>query len=182
MATIDPTTVACRDSVITGDVQIGACCAIHPKAVIQANKGPIIIGLVMQSSIVFLVRVPFLTQLNMTGTHNIIEERARIVNNSTKPMRIGSYNYFSVGCQIIGTKVCQDVLLVLNISNNKKIPAACRLVATTCSRSSQRWETMQLLATTATSVILSSFEQTCSVVIAFNFDRVCITRLCCDNR
>ena len=54
MASIDPTTVTCRDSTITGDVQIGACCAIHPKAVIIAYKGPIIIG-AMKSAFVSIL-------------------------------------------------------------------------------------------------------------------------------
>ena len=102
MASIDPTTVTCRDSTITGDVQIGACCAIHPKAVIQANKGPIIIGAMTLPLLEFFHPC----DLFLAGTHNIIEELVHIVNNTEKPMRIGSYNYFSVGCEIAAPKVC----------------------------------------------------------------------------
>lgn len=61
---------------IIGEVSIGSKTIVHPTAIIHAKNGPI-----------------------MIGECNLIEERAMIVNNSTQPMMIGSYNVFEVGCQ-----------------------------------------------------------------------------------
>jgi dynactin-6 len=67
--------VCAEHTKIIGEVSIGSKTVIHPTALIHAKNGPIIIG-----------------------ECNLIEERAVIVNNSSQPMMIGSYNVFEVGC------------------------------------------------------------------------------------
>lgn len=54
---VSPGAVVCDESVLKGDITIGPKCVIHPKAIILAEAGPIIIG-----------------------EGNIVEEMATIVN------------------------------------------------------------------------------------------------------
>lgn len=69
-----PSTIICREkTIILGDVTIGQDCIVHPTAQIIARHGPIIIG-----------------------ANNLIEERVKIINNSTHPMTIGDDNVFEV--------------------------------------------------------------------------------------
>ncbi|XP_048110284.1 dynactin subunit 6-like isoform X3 [Alosa alosa] len=79
--------VVCVESEIRGDVTIGARTVVHPKARINAEAGPIIIG-----------------------EGNLIEEQALIINSypenimpesedvEPKTMSIGINNVFEVGC------------------------------------------------------------------------------------
>jgi dynactin-6 len=55
---IAPGAVVCNEAMIVGDVSIGARTVVHPRAVIIAEAGPIIIG-----------------------ENNLIEEQAHIVNS-----------------------------------------------------------------------------------------------------
>jgi dynactin-6 len=66
--------VCAEQTQLVGDVTIGCQTIVHPTSSIKALKGPIIIG-----------------------ESNIIEERVSIVNNSEKPLVIGSFNVFEVG-------------------------------------------------------------------------------------
>ncbi|XP_067413076.1 dynactin subunit 6 isoform X3 [Emydura macquarii macquarii] len=84
---IAPGAVVCVESEIRGDVTIGPRTVIHPKARIIAEAGPIVIG-----------------------EGNLIEEQTLIINGypenispdteevESKPMIIGTYNVFEVGC------------------------------------------------------------------------------------
>ncbi|XP_053886973.1 dynactin subunit 6 isoform X3 [Malaclemys terrapin pileata] len=84
---IAPGAVVCVESEIRGDVTIGPRTVIHPKARIIAEAGPIVIG-----------------------EGNLIEEQTLIINGypenispdmeevEAKPMVIGTYNVFEVGC------------------------------------------------------------------------------------
>uniref|UniRef100_K7FG13 Dynactin subunit 6 n=1 Tax=Pelodiscus sinensis TaxID=13735 RepID=K7FG13_PELSI len=84
---IAPGAVVCVESEIKGDVTIGPRTVIHPKARIIAEAGPIVIG-----------------------EGNLIEEQTLIINGypenitpdmedvEPKPMIIGTYNVFEVGC------------------------------------------------------------------------------------
>eukprot|EP00941_MAST-03F_sp_MAST-3F-sp1_P002498 g2498.t1 len=75
-------TFVCQDVIIEGthSITIGQGTVVHPKAVLRALKGPIIIG-----------------------ETNIIEERVEIVNNNENgtPLQIGNFNILEVGsrCQ-----------------------------------------------------------------------------------
>ncbi|XP_054165489.1 dynactin subunit 6-like [Oppia nitens] len=70
--------VCCEETTLLGDITIGAKTVIHPTAVIDATKGPVVIG-----------------------ESNLIEERVHIINTCTQPLIIGSHNVFEVGshCQ-----------------------------------------------------------------------------------
>ncbi|GMR33953.1 hypothetical protein PMAYCL1PPCAC_04148 [Pristionchus mayeri] len=76
---IHPRAVVCNESAITGNVTIGADSVVHPKAVIRATKGPIIIG-----------------------ERNLIEETALIENTNEDgaPLVIGDDNYVEVGAVV----------------------------------------------------------------------------------
>jgi dynactin-6 len=80
---IIPGAVVCNEAEIYGDVSIGVRTVIHPKAKINAAKGPIIIG-----------------------DGNLIEEQCVITNN--KPghkMVIGHSNVFEIGSHIEAIRV-----------------------------------------------------------------------------
>ncbi|GMT32479.1 hypothetical protein PFISCL1PPCAC_23776 [Pristionchus fissidentatus] len=73
---IHPRAVVCNEVTITGEVTIGSDCVVHPKAIIRATRGPIIIG-----------------------DRNLIEETALIENSNEDgaPLVIGEDNYFEIG-------------------------------------------------------------------------------------
>lgn len=80
--------IICEDTKIQGDVTIGNGTILHPRVSIIAESGPIIIG-----------------------EHNLIEEKAIIINKSdiesscNSSMVIGDYNVFEVGCRCESIKV-----------------------------------------------------------------------------
>jgi dynactin-6 len=82
MSTISTEAVVCQDAELIGDVTIGARTVVHPKAIVNAKGGPIIIG-----------------------EDNVLEEQIEIVNNSAEPMVIGSFNLFEVRCCVQAQKV-----------------------------------------------------------------------------
>ena len=80
---ITPGAVVCNEAEIHGDVSVGVRTVIHPKAKINAEKGPIIIG-----------------------DGNLIEEQCVITND--KPghtMIIGHSNVFEIGSRIEAIKI-----------------------------------------------------------------------------
>jgi dynactin-6 len=80
--------LVCQEANLSGDVTIGKNCVIHPKCMILAEAGPIVIG-----------------------DDNIVEEQAIILNSFdvsqsperqvSKVMHIGSKNCFEVGSRIL---------------------------------------------------------------------------------
>jgi dynactin-6 len=81
---IAPGAMVCNEYELLGDITIGSMTVIHPKALIIAEAGPIIIG-----------------------ECNIVEEQARIINRrppgeavptSVPVMIIGANNVFEVDC------------------------------------------------------------------------------------
>ncbi|KAF7459116.1 dynactin subunit 6 [Cryptosporidium felis] len=96
--------IVCQESNIIGDVVFGDGCIIHPSAFINGGKQGIVIG-----------------------KNNIIEECARIVNDTDKKLSIGNNNWFRVGCEVknvfsIGNNNCFEVGSIINsgsiIGNN----------------------------------------------------------------
>eukprot|EP00940_MAST-03C_sp_MAST-3C-sp2_P003205 g3205.t1 len=80
---IHPEAYVCEDTVITGNVTIGKGTVVHPKCVIRADKGAIVIG-----------------------ENNILEERVRIESSKEATnMRIGKFNVFEVGCKVSDSDV-----------------------------------------------------------------------------
>lgn len=72
---------------LSGDIRVGAGCVIHPKALLLAEGGPILLG-----------------------RDNIVEEQSIIINRPSPSapgaaMRIGDSNHFHVGCQVLATAV-----------------------------------------------------------------------------
>ncbi|KAF8384265.1 dnc-6 [Pristionchus pacificus] len=76
---VHPRAVVCNESIITGSVTIGADSVVHPKAIIRATKGPIVIG-----------------------ERNLIEETALIENTNEDgaPLVIGDDNYVEIGAVV----------------------------------------------------------------------------------
>lgn len=64
------------------EISIGSKTIVHPTAYIHAEKGPIIIG-----------------------EGNLIEEYVKIINRNEKPLTIGCYNVFEVGCYSEAQKI-----------------------------------------------------------------------------
>ena len=104
--------VCCEETTLLGDITIGPKTVIHPTALIDASKGPIIIG-----------------------ESNLIEERAEIRNTSSEPMSIGSHNVFEVGCHSESPQVGDHNILeskcsvgaLTRLSNGCVIGAMCRV-------------------------------------------------------
>ncbi|KIY50244.1 trimeric LpxA-like protein, partial [Fistulina hepatica ATCC 64428] len=69
--------IVCQDVDIKGDITIGAGTVVHPKVIIYAIAGPIVIG---------------------SGC--IIEENAILVNRKKATMRIGDGNLFEIGSRV----------------------------------------------------------------------------------
>ena len=110
-----PTTVICEAAEIQGNVNFGDGCVVHPGAFIDARGGTIIFG-----------------------EHNIIEEKARIVNKIRgkdpktgrpimKEMRVGSYNLFECGCTISSSEIgdMNDFCHKSFVEDNCKIASCC---------------------------------------------------------
>ncbi|XP_015596645.1 dynactin subunit 6 [Cephus cinctus] len=114
--------VVCEESILKGDITIGARTVIHPKASIVAEAGPIIIG-----------------------EGNIIEEMATIVNrlppnivdSATPALQIiGNYNVFEADCTCEASKVGDNNILEnkafvtrdVELTNGCVIGAACSLI------------------------------------------------------
>ncbi|XP_043467208.1 dynactin subunit 6 [Leptopilina heterotoma] len=113
--------VVCDESILKGDITIGPRTVIHPKAIILAEAGPIIIG-----------------------EGNIIEEMATIVNKlpddaprlTTVPVQIiGNYNVFEVDSICEASKVGDNNILEtkafvgreVELTNGCIIGAACSI-------------------------------------------------------
>ncbi|XP_012234195.1 dynactin subunit 6 [Linepithema humile] len=118
---IAPGAVVCEESILKGDITIGAKTIIHPRACILAEAGPIIIG-----------------------EGNIIEEMATIANRlppdtqepATIPVQIiGNYNVFETDCTCESFKVGDNNILEakanigreIELTNGCVIGAACSL-------------------------------------------------------
>ncbi|XP_071636280.1 dynactin subunit 6 isoform X1 [Temnothorax longispinosus] len=118
---IAPGAVVCEESILKGDISIGAKTIIHPRACILAEAGPIIIG-----------------------EGNIIEEMATIANRlpsdapepATVPVQIiGNYNVFETDCVCESYKVGDNNILEakaqvsreIELTNGCVIGAACSL-------------------------------------------------------
>ncbi|XP_072750521.1 dynactin subunit 6 [Anoplolepis gracilipes] len=118
---IAPGAVVCEESILKGDISIGAKTIIHPRACILAEAGPIIIG-----------------------EGNIIEEMATIANklpsdspeSVTVPVQIiGNYNVFETDCTCESFKVGDNNILEakahvgreIELTNGCVIGAACSL-------------------------------------------------------
>ncbi|XP_011065799.1 PREDICTED: dynactin subunit 6 [Acromyrmex echinatior] len=118
---IAPGAVVCEESILKGDISIGAKTIIHPRACILAEAGPIIIG-----------------------EGNIIEEMATITNRLppdtpepvTVPVQIiGNYNVFETDCVCESYKVGDNNILEakaqvsreIELTNGCVIGAACSL-------------------------------------------------------
>ncbi|XP_077260952.1 dynactin subunit 6 [Temnothorax americanus] len=118
---IAPGAVVCEESILKGDISIGAKTIIHPRACILAEAGPIIIG-----------------------EGNIVEEMATIANRlpsdapepATVPVQIiGNYNVFETDCVCESYKVGDNNILEakaqvsreIELTNGCVIGAACSL-------------------------------------------------------
>ncbi|KYM81158.1 Dynactin subunit 6 [Atta colombica] len=119
---IAPGAVVCEESILKGDISIGAKTIIHPRACILAEAGPIIIG-----------------------EGNIIEEMATITNRQLPPdapepvtvpvQIIGNYNVFETDCVCESYKVGDNNILEakaqvsreIELTNGCVIGAACSL-------------------------------------------------------
>ncbi|TRY76270.1 hypothetical protein TCAL_12005 [Tigriopus californicus] len=99
---ISPGAVVCKESILVGEITIGARTVVHPKAVIKALAGPILIG-----------------------ENNLIEDQARIVNgrdegeareasekrDKQSVMIIGNHNVFEVDCHSTALKIGDNNVL-----------------------------------------------------------------------
>ena len=117
--TIASGAIVCNESTIIGDVSIGSRTVVHPKAHIIAEAGPIIIG-----------------------ENNLIEERARIMNNApgdgetTPVMIIGNSNVFEVDCCSHALKIGDNNVLesksyigrATELSNGCIVGAGCKVM------------------------------------------------------
>ena len=80
---ITPGAVVCQEAELKGEISIAAKTVVHPKARIIAEHGPIVIG-----------------------EGNLIEEQALIWNSTPgKPMVIGNFNVFEIGCMSEATRI-----------------------------------------------------------------------------
>lgn len=106
---ISPGAVVCKESILVGEITIGARTVVHPKAVIKALDGPILIG-----------------------ENNLIEDQARIINGRDREKRsegaekeaeassdrkqsvmiIGNHNVFEVSSIIT---VCPEITVIFHI-------------------------------------------------------------------
>ncbi|PRP77311.1 dynactin subunit 6-like [Planoprotostelium fungivorum] len=75
---IAPTAVVCNEAVLHGDITIGEGTVVHPRAIIVARSGPIVIG----SNNIFEEQTPM-----YIGSNNIFE-----VGQDVEAMSIGSNN------------------------------------------------------------------------------------------
>lgn len=108
--TIAPGALVCNESHLIGDVQIGSRTVIHPKAIIKAIDGPIIIG-----------------------ENNLIEEKVKIINQrssednnkdgaGTVPiMIIGNNNVFEVDAESYALKIGDSNVLESKSSLGRRI-------------------------------------------------------------
>ena len=104
--------VCIERTVLEGDITIGHRTVIHPTAVIQAKEGPIVIG-----------------------DFNLIEENAKIINNSPTQMTIGCNNVFEVGSYCESNEIGDNNILeskcklgnMTKLSNGCVIGAMCEV-------------------------------------------------------
>ncbi|KZT43567.1 trimeric LpxA-like protein [Sistotremastrum suecicum HHB10207 ss-3] len=92
--------VVCQDVDLKGDITIGAGTIVHPKVIIYAMIGPIVIG-----------------------TNCVIEEGAVLVNRRKEIMRIGDDNIFEIGCRV----ECPSVGYCNTVSTKARIHHTVRL-------------------------------------------------------
>merc|ERR1711879_67270 len=120
------------------EIKIGNGCVIHPEAEINALNGPIIIG-----------------------ERNIIEERAKIINENAEPLIVGNDNVFEVQCDcraakvgsncIIGTQskisstvtISNGVTLAMRSKINPKSPVTIPTNTSIRGENSEHWRTVK---------------------------------------